>query len=99
MRGHYYSDVDRSAIVSAEDRNQRENELKQAAGEGPTIYPSPETPSSAADVRAIIRHVAFVTLLNDLDYHGLSQLSGFYHVVLQGITEEQIRAIIAEELE
>ena len=48
MRGHYYSDEDRNAREnagrkrfqhneSAEDRNQRANELKQAAGDNPQI--------------------------------------------------------------
>jgi len=109
MRGHYYSDEDRNAREnagrkrfqhneSAEDRNQRANELKQAAGDGPQIIVSPETPASGADIRAIVRAVALRILESELDYHGIEELRDEHYPELAGITDEQIRAVVREDL-
>ena len=114
MRGHYYSDRDRATLEilgwklparetvqvteTEEDRNARENAAKPY-WDRPHVFGSPETPSTGADIRAIVQYVALRVLLNDLDYHGLQSLVSNYHAELQGITEAQVRQAIAEGLE
>ena len=85
-------------VESVEDRNQRANELKQAAGDGPQIIVSPETPASGADIRAIVRAVALRILECELDYLDFEELRDEYYPELAGITDEQIRAVVREDL-
>jgi sugar/nucleoside kinase (ribokinase family) len=113
MRGRYYPDdfINPARVTvsgpfhvtgiqpeSTEDRNARENAAKQAAGDGPQIIVSPETPSSGADIRAIVRAVALRILESELDYHGIEELRDEHYPELTGIEDEQIRRVIREEL-
>lgn len=102
MRGHYYYYEGEKRILrqpeSAEDRNARENAAKAAAGNGPQVIVSPETPAGPEDIRAIVRAVALKVLRSEVDYHGVDELSERYYPELKGITAEQINAVILEDL-
>lgn len=63
----------------------------------PSVVSSPKTVAFKADAEAIVAAIAHRVLLQDLDYHGLPELETYYPA-LQGLTEQQIRAAIAEVL-
>ena len=115
MRGHYFDNFSGKAISPSSqpplteltlpepesdgDRNARQNAAKQAAGEGPTIIIGPDSAPTYEDARAIVERVALQVLLNELDYHGLSELAGNYFAELEGLSEDTIRRAIEEGLE
>jgi hypothetical protein len=99
MRGNYYHwNEPRPAVAveSAEDRNARENKAKQDAGQGPQVIAGPETPFNREDLSAIVRHVALQVLLNEVDYSERDLRA--HHPALAGITSEQLRSAILEDL-
>ncbi len=57
---------------------------------------SPETPASGADIAAIVNAVALQVLRGELDWDERPLRD--HHPTLQGITREQIDAVIAEGL-
>jgi hypothetical protein len=63
---------------------------------GPTIVPSPDAPSSPEDLRAIVAYVAFQVLRSEADW-SLSDLRES-HPALNGITDDQLDAVITEAL-
>ncbi len=93
MRGNYFSDVD-----SIERATRQANGMAPTpkVDNTPTIVPSPETPSTPADIVSIVTYVAFQCLLTEFNWSETKVRK--VHPALNGITAEQVRAVITEAL-
>lgn len=89
MRGHYYDDGKRPTVQADAWKLPTDDNR-------PQVIISPETPSSGADVRAIVQAVALRVLLGELDYS--EQDLREHAPALNGISSAQIRAAIEEGL-
>jgi hypothetical protein len=100
MRGNYFSDT-AGIERKVKETNDAEFLTGRSAGHvqetAPTSEPAPSTVESRATVASVVAFLAHRVLLNDLDYHGIAELTT-YHPTLAGLTEAQIREAIDEAL-
>jgi hypothetical protein len=99
MKGNYFSDT-AGIERKVKETNDAEFLTGRSAGHVQETAPEvvlPAVVESRATVASVVAFLAHRVLLNDLDYHGIAELTS-YHPTLQGLTEAQIREAIDEAL-